>query len=289
MALLDLIQDAAAELGLPIVSSVISTTDATVRSLLAHANAEGQDLRSEYEWAQLSSTKLITLVAGQSTYPLPDDFDSQIFDTHWDRSNRWQLIGPMSPDEWQFYQSGIVGTTPRRLFRIMGRADNQFTIYPTPSADEAGQILAFEYLSKTWCRPRTWVATTTFLPGAYSYYNGNIYYSSAGGVTGSTAPTHTTGSTSDGGVSWTYISAAYEKFVADTDLTILPQRIIKKGIKWRFRESKGFKWEQLYADYETELKKEVGKLTGASTINMYSNEGAALLGPDNIPDRGYGS
>jgi len=65
-----------------------------------------------------------------------------------------------------------------------------------------------------------WAGTTAFAAGAYCYYGLNIYYTSAGGTTGGTPPTHTSGSASDGAVTWTYIrsyltaAGAYYNIVA---------------------------------------------------------------------------
>lgn len=43
--------------------------------------------------------------------------------------------------------------------------------------------------------------------GVYRYYGLNLYVSASTGTTGATPPTHTTGSASDGTVSWTYVSS----------------------------------------------------------------------------------
>ena len=37
--------------------------------------------------------------------------------------------------------------------------------------------------------------------------SGNLYKTTAGGTAGATAPTHTSGSVSDGGVTWDYVSS----------------------------------------------------------------------------------
>ena len=53
----------------------------------------------------------------------------------------------------------------------------------------------------------TWSSSTTISAGTSVVYNGNAYYTSIGGTTGSTAPTHVSASVSDGGVTWSYIGA----------------------------------------------------------------------------------
>ena len=62
--------------------------------------------------------------------------------------------------------------------------------------------------SRTVGTPKpTWGGSTTVSAGTSVIYNGNAYYTAVGGTTGSTAPTHVSGSASDGGVTWSYIGA----------------------------------------------------------------------------------
>lgn len=85
-----------------------------------------------------------TLVFGQVQYPLPSDWLKQIPQTEWDRSNRWPLLGPQSPQDWQSFKSGIVYAGPRMRFRIQGQT---LSINPPPAAN---LNLAFEYISSSW-------------------------------------------------------------------------------------------------------------------------------------------
>lgn len=59
--------------------------------------------------------------------------------------------------------------------------------------DNTGQITA-------------WAAGATVAAGTVRYYDGVQYVTSAGGTTGTTPPTHLTGTVSDGGVSWTFVA-----------------------------------------------------------------------------------
>lgn len=92
--------------------------------------------------ADVSSTT--DLQFSQVQYPLPADWKKQIPQTEWDRTNRWPLMGPQSPQSWQSFKSGIVYAGPNERFRILG---NAITLNPPPPA---GLLLAFEYVSKNW-------------------------------------------------------------------------------------------------------------------------------------------
>lgn len=83
---------------------------------------------------------------GKDSYTMPTDIDHLIPQTFWDRSFRWQLLGPLSPQEWQVLKSGISPTGPRRRFRIMG---GNFIIDPVPS--DTNQLV-YEYYSVNWCQ-----------------------------------------------------------------------------------------------------------------------------------------
>ena len=60
----------------------------------------------------------------------------------------------------------------------------------------------------TWqyiCSWGAWAGTTAVPAKCFRTNGTNVYYSYAGGTTGSTAPTHTSGTASDGGVQWLYV------------------------------------------------------------------------------------
>ena len=54
------------------------------------------------------------LTFAQDTYPENSDFDRFLNGTAWDRTNRWALLGPDSPQLDEYHRSGIVTTGPRR-------------------------------------------------------------------------------------------------------------------------------------------------------------------------------
>lgn len=90
-----------------------------------------------------------TLTIMQDTYAMPTDFDYYVGTTWWDRTNRWALLGPDSPQIDQWHRSGIYVTGPRRHFRQVGQQPNAWRIWPPLStASTTPQELVFEYISK---------------------------------------------------------------------------------------------------------------------------------------------
>lgn len=92
----------------------------------------------------------------QVQYNLPADWDREIPQTEWDRTNRWPLMGPQSAQDWQSFKSGIVYAGPRQRFRIVG---NAYAINPAPPN---GLTFAFEYISRAWVSSAGGVAQTAF-------------------------------------------------------------------------------------------------------------------------------
>lgn len=99
---------------------------------------------------------------GQIAYDLPADIQMFIAATWWDRNFRWQMLGPISAQEWQTIVSGICPVGPRLRFRVM---DGQMWIQPPPGAQQTDTV-AYEYTSTNWCKSSTgtsqprWAADT---------------------------------------------------------------------------------------------------------------------------------
>jgi hypothetical protein len=288
MTILSTIQQVCKELSLTPPTQIIGSTDVRVKQLLAFAEVEGKDVRNQWAWPQLNREFTWTLVTDQANYAFNSDYDYQVFSTHFDRSNYWRLVGPTTPSEWQLLKSGISTATARSYFRIKGVADREIFIHPTPSSSQNGNTLVFEYQSLSWVRPKTWTASTAFAAGTYCFYNGNIYSTTVGGVTGSTAPTHTSGTSSDGGVSWAYYSGAYETFLADTDVSLLDENILARGIKWRWRRENKLDYEEFRRDAEAAWKRAATAKKGTRALSLVPQRGFQLLSNANISDGNYG-
>lgn len=157
MTLLTIVECAADIIGVPRPSAVITSTDQTVRTMLALLNREGQNLAKLRNlwgggWTILEREHTFTTTASTAEYAFPSDFAELIGDTAWDRDDFFEMRGPLSPQEWQAIKSGLSASPAlRRRFRIKrsaSTATRQFFVDPTPEA--TGETLVFEYLSNAW-------------------------------------------------------------------------------------------------------------------------------------------
>jgi hypothetical protein len=139
-------------------TSIISSTDPQTRQLLALTHLAGKEIRQCYQWPQLTKIHTFATVDGTAGYALPADFEYLVNRSEWDRTNHWEVTGPLSPQEWEYRKSGITSTGPRQRFRIFGLTTTRFTIDPTPSAVAT---IAFEYQSSYWITDSNGTATTS--------------------------------------------------------------------------------------------------------------------------------
>jgi len=172
----------------------------------------------------------------RDTYPMPDGFDWFNNRTMWDRTNRWELIGPDSPQQDQWQRSGIVATGPRRHFRKLGPFNSSFRIWPAPAEITAPLQLVYEFLS---INAVSYQGTETFV----------------------------------------------QYFTDDTDQTLLDDNAVIMGIKWMFWEIKGFgsyiTLQNRWVDYVHRLMARDG---AAPTLKVVKRINPLFLSPANVQD-----
>jgi len=168
----------------------------------------------------------------KTKYSMPSDFDRPINKTQWDKSKHWEMLGPVTSQQWQFLKSGYIATGPRISFRLMG---GYFQIWPATASSE---YLGFEYMSKNWA------------------YDSN--------------------------------GVAKSSLTADTDTCVYPDRLMVLGLKLKYFETKGFETTALNRDFTKELSNAKAANKGAPTLSFAPRINTILIGPDQLPDTGYG-
>jgi hypothetical protein len=104
-----------------------------------------------------TTSGVYTLYFSQAKYPLPSDWDRQVDRTHYDKSKRWEMLGPTDAQQWQFLKSSYISTGPRIRYRILG---GYFQVWPAMNTDE---YLGFEYMSNQWATSLAGVTQSSFL------------------------------------------------------------------------------------------------------------------------------
>lgn len=284
MTIATVITNVANEAGYTVESNIFGSTETTTKQLLAIAQRINRDIFEAYPWPKCYASGSITLVAGTATYELPAAFSWYQYETFWNSSTRWRILGPMSEQDYADIRGFQLNPTIYQRFQIRGLSNNQLLISPTPGANYNNDVIIFEYIADRSVRPRQWVTATSFAAGSYCFNNGNYYQTTAGGTTGATAPTHTTGTVSDGSVDWTYYNGAYNTFLADTDVSIFNEKLLEQGILERFAEIHGL--ETIKPKFDLQLHEEfsrdqVGKVIfagGTTRPNMFARDGVAVFG-----------
>ena len=145
LTLLEIVQQVVGEISSDIATptAITSSQDQTVVQLFRLCNRVGMDLVREYPWRRLVTEYTFPTVASTSTYDLPTDFDRMVPDSHYDRTNDWQNLGPESSQGWQWLNTGLSTVTQLRWRLYL----NQIKFYSTPTAV---YTMAYEYVSRYW-------------------------------------------------------------------------------------------------------------------------------------------
>jgi len=146
---LQLVQQAANEIGIPEPSLVVSGQDETSRQLLALANREGKVFSALANfsggWQALHKEYTFNTVVGKNNYALPSDFEYFVERSFYDNSTKWELMGPITAQEKQVLKYGVLASGPRPKWYVR---NNQIYLVPTP---EDVHLCAFDYYSNAWC------------------------------------------------------------------------------------------------------------------------------------------
>lgn len=125
-------------------STVFSNPGETAKQMRALANQDGKELMRRGTWEQLTKEVTFTAIAQEEqTNAIPVDYDHMLNETFYNRTQKRQVVGPLSPTEWQA-QKSILATVLYDSYRIRG---GSILMIPVPAA---GDIYAFEYVSNQW-------------------------------------------------------------------------------------------------------------------------------------------
>lgn len=185
----------------------------------------------------------------QTDYALPADFGRSIDGTFWDRTRYWQMRGAMSPQEWQLYRSSLFG---KATIQRRWRFRNS------------------DWLSSATGTPTTNVLSIDPVPidnGANLVFE---YVSNGFCANASTGARQT-------------------QWLADTDVGIVSEYLLRLSLKWRLLRRLGVSYSEELDEYEREVDKAVARDGGTATLDMTPTFGLGLVSVLNAPDGNWPS
>lgn len=139
-----IINRTAIQCGLAAVADPVASTDTNFIQLVELLNMVGGELLQEHEWTQQIVETTISTANAATQYALPVDWDRMLNQTHWNRSTRFVMIGPLSGQEVQYLKARLAGVLVQVAYRIQGN------VITFPVAPANSQVLAYEYISNLW-------------------------------------------------------------------------------------------------------------------------------------------
>lgn len=303
--LLQLIQAASNELGIPEPSAIVGAQDDQSKQLLALANREGKDFsilaNGKGGWQELHKEYTFQTVAIPVTTGNVTEGSAII-------TNIPDTTGIVA-DTWAVTGNGIIGSA--RVISV--DSSTQVTISLPCNATVTGSSLTFGQVAYSLPSDFEYFVQRTFWDGAYRWeLLGPItaqekqvlrYGVIASGprrkfyVRNSKIwldPIPSDGQT----IAYDYFSNAWcrsasgtaqSAWNADLDLYNLDEDCFIQGLKWRFLRSKGLDYAQEKADYDNDCQRVMSRDGGARDLSLTNPAfEMRLINNENIPETGFG-
>ena len=296
-----MVQQVAAELNLAVPTYVIGNQSQDVQQILALMNAAGYDLIKEYDWQALQVqyrfyTQAIncngTTVNGTTLLTVPNTVDISAVNSQW----------------------GITGYNINQDTQVVtaNNSTHQITMSQMASGTGTGSIvlaqtaydLPFDFEAITdrtqWDKSKHWEALGPedaqqwqWLKSGYISTGPRIRWRILDNQFQVWPPMNT-----NEYIGWEYKSNGYVRgadgtvktsFTADTDTTVLNDRVVVLLTKTKYWGIKGFDTTVVSQDYQRYLSVAKANDKGAANLSFAPYPSKVLIGYANIPDTGYGS
>jgi len=297
--MLQLVQQTAAELNLAVPTYVAGNTSQDVQQILALMNGAGYDLVKEYDWQALQVqyrfyTQAIncnaTAINGSVVLEVDAGVDLTAVDSQW----------------------GITGYNINQDTQVVSVSGQTITMSQMASGSGNGAIvlaqtaydLPFDFERITnrtqWDKTKHWEALGPedaqqwqWLKSGYISTGPRIRWRILDNQFQVWPPMNT-----NEYLGWEYKSKGWVRsptgvvqnsFTADSDTTVLDDRIIVLATKLKYFQVKSFDTTALSQDYQRYLSVAKAQDKGAANLSFAPYPSKVLIGYANIPDTGYGS
>jgi hypothetical protein len=297
--MLQLMQQATAEMGLAVPTAVASSAATDTIQQLALLNAVGNELARQYVWQALDKEYRFTTqyLATTGTWTTSAATVTGIPTTAALAAGTWMVLG-----------NGI----PQDTYILSVDSATQVTLTNTPTAAATAGTITFcktkyafpsDYdrpVDRTqWDKSKHWemIGPETsqqwqWLKSGFIATGPRLRFRPLGGTFQIWPPI-----ASNDLLGFEYISNGWvttaagvsqSSFTADNDTCIFPDRLMVQGLKLKYFEIKGFDTTALYRDYNMQLDIAKANDSGSQTLSLAPRLSTVLIDWYNIPDSGYG-
>ena len=299
--MLQLVQQVTSELNLAVPVSVAGNPNQDVQQILALMNGSGYDLLKEYDWQALqvqyrfytqAITTDATAVNGSTTLTVDSGTDISGV------TSQWQITG--SNINQDTYVVSANNTTKQIVMSQMASGTGTGSIV---LAQTAYNLPAdFETITDRthWDKTKHWemlgpedAQQWQWLKSGYISTGPRIRWRILDNQFQIWPPMNT-----NEYLGWEYRSKGWARsatgtvqnsFIADTDTTVLDDRIMVLSTKLKYFQIKSFDTTALTADYNRYLSVAKANDKGSPNLSFAPYPSKVLIGYANIPDTGYGS
>ncbi len=290
---LQLIQQATAELGIPVPRLVVGSTATDTVQLLALLNGLGNELQREYTWQHIDKEYRFT---------------SQFLTTNGTTTNNSAVV------------TGIASTAGLdSTYMVTGTGINQDTYIQ--SVDSPTQVTlnqgasASGTVSLNFCKVKYSMPSDFDRPVDRTQWDKTRHWEMLGPETAQQWQFLKSGYISTGPrIRWRYLGGYFEiwpaqasneylgfeymsnawvlsstdvaksSFTADSDTCVFPDRLMVIGLKLKYFQVKGFDTTSFQQDYDAQLSIAKANDGGSKTLSMAPRVNSVLISSQNIPD-----
>jgi hypothetical protein len=299
--MLQLVQQTTAELNLAVPTYVAGNTSQDVQQILALMNGAGYDLLKEYDWQALqvqyrfytqSLTANATTVNGSATLTFAAGTDLSNVDS------QWQLSGYNIPQD--TYVVSANNTTKVVVMSQYATGDGVQSVVCAQTAYDLPDDFETITNRTMWDKSKHWemlggedAQQWQWLKSGYISTGPRIRWRILDNQFCIWPIMNT-----DEYLGWEYRSKGWARsaagaiknsFTADTDTTVLDDRIMVLATKLKYFQIKSFDTTALMQDYQRFLSVAKANDKGAPNLSFSPQASRVLIGYANIPDTGYGS
>ena len=299
--MLQLVNQVQSELNLAVSTSVAGNPNQDVQQILALMNGSGYDLLKEYDWQALqvqyrfytqAITTNATTVNGSTTLTVPSGLDISGV------TSQWQVTGYNINQDTNVVSAN--NTTKQIVMSQMANGSGTGSVVLSQTAYSLPDD--FETITDRthWDKTKHWemlgpedAQQWQWLKSGYISTGPRIRWRILDNQFQIWPPMNT-----NEYLGWEYRSKGWARsatgtvqnsFIADTDTTVLDDRIMVLATKLKYFQIKSFDTTALTADYNRYLSVAKANDKGAPNLSFAPYPSKVLIGYANIPDTGYGS